>query len=234
MKIITKVLVGSRLHGLNNPQSDYDYRGVHITPLKDLLSPFKTVKNTSWIEGDVDNTSYELADFCKQATHGNATILEVFFSNKIVKTSPIAEEMRENWYRFMDTNAFVMASRGYAANQYNKMNLFESAGTKGQERTAKFAIAYIRVLWQCAEFLEHGKFKCQITDPTLRSLLLEIKPLTVKQLQPYIPRLTEMFMQMQGRVTDAYAHTQYKYKPDTMWIEEFIYRAYTIKETHHG
>jgi len=62
-KIITKVVVGSRLHGLANDRSDWDYRGIHITPLKDVLSPFKTLKNTSWIEGDIDNTSYELADF---------------------------------------------------------------------------------------------------------------------------------------------------------------------------
>src|ERR1700751_1085934 len=119
-EIITKVVVGSRLHGLHNEKSDYDYRGVHITPLRDVLSPFKTLKNTSWIEGDIDDTSYELADFCKAATKGNATILEVFFSNQVESTTPIAEEMRANWKKFMDTDQFVMASRGYAANQLNK------------------------------------------------------------------------------------------------------------------
>lgn len=91
MEVLTKVLVGSRLHGLHNEQSDYDWRGVHIHELKDVLSPFKTLKNTSWIEGDEDNTSYELADFCKLATKGNATILEVFFSDSIESSSPIAD-----------------------------------------------------------------------------------------------------------------------------------------------
>src|SRR5579875_946101 len=113
MKILTKVLVGSRLHGLNTASSDYDYRGIHVHDLQDVLSPFKTLKNTTWIEGDEDNTSYELADFCKQATHGNATILEVFFSDQVMETSPIADEMRANWQRFMDTHHFINASRGY-------------------------------------------------------------------------------------------------------------------------
>ncbi len=226
MEVITKVLVGSRLHGLNDETSDYDYRGIHINPLRDVLSPFKTIKNTSWIEGDVDNTSYELADFCKQATYGNATILEVFFSNEIIETSPIADELRTNWQKFIDTDKFVMASRGYAANQYNKMQLFESAGIKGQERTTKFAIAYCRVLWQCAEFLKTGEFKCQITDPALKQFLLNIKPLTVAQVQPYIPRLVEMFMELQKNVTDAHK-TAPKLKPDIPWIEDFIYRSYT-------
>lgn len=67
MKVLTKVVVGSRLHGLNTETSDWDYRGIHIHPLQDALSPFKKLKNTDWIEGDEDNTSYELADFCKNA-----------------------------------------------------------------------------------------------------------------------------------------------------------------------
>src|SRR5580698_3853984 len=118
--ILTEVLVGSRLHGLHNDKSDYDYRGIHLHNLKDVLSPFKTLKNTSWIEGDVDNTTYELADFCKLAVHGNVTILEVFFSNQITKTSPIADEMRVNWTKFFDTRRYIMASRGYSHNQWNK------------------------------------------------------------------------------------------------------------------
>ena len=91
MKVITKVVVGSRLHGLHTPESDWDYRGIHISPLKNVLSPFRKQKNTSWIEGDEDNTSYELAEFCKLATKGNATILEVFFSDQVIDTTPIAD-----------------------------------------------------------------------------------------------------------------------------------------------
>lgn len=222
MKVLTEVLVGSRLHGLHNEQSDYDYRGVRIHPLKDVLSPFKTLKNTSWIEGDIDNTSYELSDFCKQATHGNATILEVFFSNKIKQTTPIADEMRANWQKFIDTDRMVMASRGYASNQLNKMQLFDDIGVKDQRRTSKFAIAYCRVLWQCAEFLKTGEFPCQITDLDLRKFLLLIK---AGWKDEYIPECTERFAALQANVTEAWK-TAPKLKPDVKWIEEFIYEAY--------
>jgi predicted nucleotidyltransferase len=215
--------VGSRLHGLDNEQSDYDYRGIHMYPLEDVLSPFKTLKNTSWIEGDVDNTSYELADFCKQATHGNATILEVFFSDKIIVTSDIADEMRENWQKFIDTDKFVMASRGYAANQLNKMQLFDDIGIKDQKRTSKFAIAYCRVLWQCDEFLRTGNFPCQVTDSDLREFLLKIK---AGWSDDYIPEATEWFQILQANISSSWKHA-HKLKPDTEWIEEFIYRAYT-------
>ena len=86
-------------------------------PIRAKLSPFRTIKNTTWIEGDDDNTSYELTDFCKGAVHGNATYLEVFFSDQIELTSPIHKEMQENWSKFMDTDRFVMASKGSAQNQ---------------------------------------------------------------------------------------------------------------------
>ena len=226
MKIITKVLVGSRLHGLNKPDSDYDWRGVHMHDLKDVLSPFKTLKNTTWIEGDEDNTSYELADFCKMATVGNATILEVFFSNQVKETTWIAEEMRNNWEKFIDTDKFVMASRGYAANQYNKMQLFEDVGVRDNRRTAKFAIAYIRVLWQCAEFLKTGEFPCQIDEPKLKEFLLEIK---YDFNNSHIPYLTQLFMEMQGRVTEAQMKPHKTFKPDIPWIEDFIHEAYTTE-----
>lgn len=231
--ILTKVVVGSRLHGLNTETSDWDYRGIHIHPVKSVLSPFKTIKNTTWIEGDEDNTSYELIDFCKSAVHGNATILEVFFSDKIILTSPIAEEMRLNWKKFIDTKKFIDASRGYAHNQYNKFYNFEDVGIKGQERTAKFAISFLRVMWQCEQFLLTGEFKCNLEESDLFPLMRKIKPMTVEQIQPMIPEVFAKMSEMNQRVNYAMSKASpeiMEMKPDIKWIEDFIYRAYINNE----
>ena len=227
MKQITKVLVGSRLHELDTPDSDYDYRGVHIYGLKETLSPFKPLKNTTWIEGDEDNTSYELADFCKQATKGNATILEVFFSDKVVESTNIAEEMRKNSMKFMDTHHFINASRGYAHNQWNKFYNFQDVGGAGQQRTAKFAIAFLRVMWQCEQFLLSGEFKCSLKESDLFDLMRAIKPLNVDQIQPFLPEIVEKMSELNMRVSVAESKSKMlDLKPDIEWIEDFIYRAY--------
>ena len=87
---------------------------------------------------------------------------------------------------------------------------------------SKFAIAYCRVLWQCAEFLRTGDFPCQITDPELRDFLLMIK---AGWDDAYIPACTELFARLQADVTAEWK-TAPKLKPDIGWIEDFIYQAY--------
>ena len=227
MKILTKVVVGSRLHGTSTQESDWDYRGIHISALRDVLSPFKKQKNTTWIEGDEDNTSYELAEFCKLATKGNATILEVFFSDQIIDTTKEADEMRTNWEKFMDTHHFVNASRGYAHNQWNKFYNFESAGINGQERTAKFAIAFLRVMWQCEQFLLTGQFKCSLEDCDYLELIKKIKPMSVAEITPHIPEIVAAMSDLNMRVFKAEAESRFlDMKPDLEWIEDFIYRTY--------
>jgi len=228
VKILAKVVVGSRLHGLHTEKSDWDYRGIHIHSLKDVISPYKTLKNTTWIEGDEDNTSYELADFCKQATHGNATILEVFFSDNIISTSEVHTELRENWRKFIDTEKFVAASKGYARNQWNKFYNFEDVGGNGQHRTAKFAVAFLRVMWQCEQFLLTGEFKCNLEESDLYELLREIKPMSLEEIRPLTADVVSKMEEMMMRVDKAYATSEYRdMKPDIEWIENFVERAYT-------
>lgn len=220
MRVIHKVLVGSRLHNLAKENSDLDYRGVHMHDLNDVFNPFMTLKNTSWIEGDEDNTSYELMDFCKVATKGNPTILEVLYSNKIMETTPIGKEMCENRIKFLDSEAIFEGFRGYAKNQYTKMSLFNP-----DDRTPKFAVAYLRVLEQGIHFIKTGELKNQM-EGALRDELMNVKYNWSNDL---IPELSRRFAQLEADFALAYADNQGKFKPDYEWISNFVYRAYTGK-----
>lgn len=217
MKTILEVVVGSRLHGLNKPDSDTDIRGVFMHPVADLLSPFKKIKNTSWIEGDIDNTAYELREFAKMATQGNPSVLEILYSNQVLKMDAIGEELVANKLKFLNSTRIFEAYKGYAHNQYNKMNLFEP-----DERTPKFAVAYIRSLWQGAGLLRTGEIVNQIPEP-LRGFLLEVKHNFNPKL---IPELGVKFSELQVDIAEAYYENKDKFKPDIPWIEEFITRTY--------
>jgi uncharacterized protein len=136
--------------------------------------------------------------------------------------------MRENWKKFIDTHHFINASRGYAHNQWNKFYNFEDVGVKGQERTAKFAISFIRVMWQCEQFLLTGEFKCSLEDCEYFDLIVKIKKLTVQEIQPYIPEIVKAMGDLNGRVSVATSKSKVLgLKPDLEWIEDFILRAYT-------
>lgn len=217
MKLIHKVVVGSRLHGLNNEQSDYDYRGVFIHPVRDILDPFKKVKNTSWIEGDVDNTSYELSSFCMMLTQGNPSALEVLWSNMIEDTSDWGEVLIKNRFRFLDSKRIFDAHRGYAHNQYKKMNLFTP-----DARTPKFAVAYIRSLIQGIDLLNNGTFNPQVSDDW-KDYLLNVK---YNWSDALIPDLGNKFASLEVKIADAFYKNDHKFTPDIEWISDFVYSAY--------
>lgn len=220
MTTILEVVVGSRLHNLHKPESDYDIRGIFMHPVEDIISPFKTIKNTSWIEGDVDNTAYELREFCKMAVHGNPTILEILYSNLVNKTSDIGERLRFNRDKFLDSHRIFEAYKGYAHNQYNKMNLFEP-----DARTPKFAVSYLRSLYQGAQLLKTGDFDQAMTGD-FRDFLLAVKNSFTPKL---IPELSRKFSEMQVALSEAYYANHDKFKPDIPWIEEFLNQSYLKK-----
>lgn len=220
MKTILKVVVGSRLHGLNKPDSDYDYRGIFMHPMIDMISPFRKPKNTSWIEGDEDNTAYELREFAKMATYGNPTILEILWSNKIEQTSKIGEILRDNRHKFLDSTRIFEAHKGYAHNQYAKAKLFDP-----DERTPKFIIAYLRSLEQAAQLLGTGDFN-PVMEGELKDFMLEVK----YQYGPHLGmEVTRRMTQAQQDLIDAYAHNQETggFRPDIPWIENFLMGAYS-------
>lgn len=231
MKTIAKVVVGSRLHKTANEQSDWDYRGIYMDDLKDALSPFQTHKTTSWIEGDEDNTAYELREFCKLATKGNATILEVFFSDLVIKTTDIHKKMQENWKKFMDTQAFIQASRGYMQNQYRKALSYDDVGEKGQLRTSKFIIAFMRVAWQCEQYLLHDRFECSLEACSHLDFIKHIKGMPRDKLD--IPLCFAKMEEIDRDLLHAEewckknAPEVYNRRPDIEWIEQFLYLSYS-------
>jgi len=170
MTTILKVLVGSRAHGLHTEESDYDWRGVFVTPTQDILSLGGTTKQTSWIEGKEDDTSWEIGKFLLMATKCNPTVLEVFKCS----THPVAiqhavwglklQELFSHVWNSTDVrNAFV----GYGLNQRKKF--LENKDV----RPHKYAVAYLRTLYMAVQLLETGDFTVDMTNepifPTLRA-----------------------------------------------------------------
>lgn len=81
MTELFKVTVGSRLWGLNTPESDYDYRAVKVTDLGELLLSRGTSNEQKKVDNN-DVTTYELHHFVRLLMGGNPTMLEMVYSLK--------------------------------------------------------------------------------------------------------------------------------------------------------
>jgi predicted nucleotidyltransferase len=168
---ILKTLVGSRLHGLHNDNSDYDWRGIFKEPVINILSPFKKQRSNSWIEGKEDDTSYELIHFCKLAASCNPTVLEVLWSSQIKykDLEGIGDYLIDNRLKFLDTEKIYLSHLGYAENQIKKMDLYNP-----HDRTPKAIVAYIRVMRQGTSLLKTLDFN-PVYEYDDRDFIMDIK-----------------------------------------------------------
>ncbi|GAB3282880.1 hypothetical protein GCM10027347_59450 [Larkinella harenae] len=167
--IILKSLVGSRAHNLHTEQSDYDYRGVHITPTREIVAIGFKYSGTSWLEGDIDETSYEIGHFLQLCTKANPSVLEVLVSTDVQIDTPYAQEMRRLLpYMYDPKNAFN-AFAGYSKNQQKK--LLENH----LNRREKFGVAYVRTAYNLLDLFEKGCFSLRVEDEARRQILMNIR-----------------------------------------------------------
>jgi predicted nucleotidyltransferase len=144
---ILKVLVGSQAHGLATPQSDHDYRGVFVTPTSELLSLGETPRQTRWEEGRESDTSWEVGKFLFMALKCNPTILECFVAPRQVGTTMQGQALQALFPYIWTPQGVADAFIGYGQNQRKKF-----LDDKDQ-RSAKYAVAYLRVLYQAERLL---------------------------------------------------------------------------------
>lgn len=226
--ILLKALVGSRLHGLCNDASDYDYKSIVVSPLKDIISPFKTLKGKDSVTETEDNCWYEFQHFAKMMQQCNPTILEVLWAKDFEVMHPIAKVLIEGRKKLLHKEKIFYSHRGYASEQRKKMSLEEP----NEHRTAKAIVAYIRIMRQGASLLRTGDFD-PVISPTSEThkLLMDIKynfkPEThVSWAEAYITTLEEDLQQ-------AYNDCQIDFNPDVDWLENLLVEGYLTLGKRH-
>lgn len=159
MKTILKTIVGSQAHGLANTDSDFDYRGVFVVPTSEILKLHGSVSHTSWLEGKEDDTSWEIGKFLLMAVKSNPTVLETFLA-PVVEFGEWSEKVRQIFPHVWNSNDVKNAFIGYGLNQRKKF--FENK----DGRQAKYACAYLRVLFNAWQILSMGTFSvCLLNTP---------------------------------------------------------------------
>lgn len=173
MKLLFSCTVGSRLYGINNEDSDWDYRGFGLPEPDELVG----LKNWEQSVGKdevkkEEGTIYSLGKFVRLCLKGNPTVLETnFVDSSFIR---FKTQLGENITRFIRENFITkqvfLAYSAYFRAQLAKLQRPNREG-KRQELIdkygydTKFASHAYRLGIQCQQAMNYGKI-----SPTLNFL----------------------------------------------------------------
>jgi hypothetical protein len=97
--LLFATISGAHFYGFPSPDSDFDLRGAHVLPLRNVVgleARDETVQDSSIIEGlEMDIVSHDVKKFFGLLLKKNGYVLEQLFSPLIVHTTPEHAELKE-------------------------------------------------------------------------------------------------------------------------------------------
>jgi len=97
--LLFATISGAHLYGFPSPDSDFDLRGVHILPLKEVVGlneKQETIQVSEIREGmELDLVTHDIAKFFGLLLQRNGYVLEQLYSPLVVCTTPEHEELKE-------------------------------------------------------------------------------------------------------------------------------------------
>ena len=97
--LLFATISGAHLYGFPSPDSDFDLRGVHVLPLRNVVGlevRDETVQDSSIIEGlEMDIVSHDVRKFFNLLLKKNGYVLEQLFSPLVVHTTPEHAELKD-------------------------------------------------------------------------------------------------------------------------------------------
>ena len=121
-EVIFETVSGSRLYGTHHDGSDFDYRGICVTTLPEMVHPFQGFDQQVETE-EIDRTIYHIQKFVKLASTGNPSIVELGFApqDKIITMDRRGEYLLQDMSIFLTEKDVRKSFSGYAYQQLNRI-----------------------------------------------------------------------------------------------------------------
>lgn len=166
-RVIFRCVVGSRAFGLDDEQSDTDYRGIYL-PTADMHWSLYGVPEQ--FENQATQEHYwELQRFLILALKANPNVLECLYTPLIEKTTPLAEELLQMRSAFLSRLVY-QTYNGYVMSQFKKMQ--SDLRNQGEVKW-KHVMHLIRLLISGIKVLKQGFVPVRVDEH--REQLLAIK-----------------------------------------------------------
>jgi predicted nucleotidyltransferase len=96
--LLFATISGAHLYGFPSPDSDFDLRGVHVLPVRDVIGlnlPRETIEVSGMYDGiEMDLVTHDAKKFFSLLLKKNGYVLEQLFSPLVVHTTPEHEELK--------------------------------------------------------------------------------------------------------------------------------------------
>ncbi len=166
-RVIFRCIIGSRAYGLDDDQSDTDYRGIFLPTAEMHWSLNGVPEHIECYE--TQEHYWELQRFLVLALKANPNVLECLYTPLIEKTTPLADELLRMRSVFLSRLVY-QTYNGYVMSQFKKMQ----ADLRNQgEVKWKHVMHLIRLLISGISVLRHGFVPVRVEEH--REQLLAIK-----------------------------------------------------------
>jgi len=153
VRSVVRIKFGSHLYGTNTPQSDLDYKSVHVPDGRDILlqrvkesinsGPRKAKEGEKNTPDAVDEESYSLQRYLQLLVGGQTVAIDMLFAPNPIETSPLWKHIHGNRHRLLTKKSAAFV--GYCRTQANKYGIKGSrvaAAKVAMEGFAEAQVAY--------------------------------------------------------------------------------------------
>ncbi len=214
--IIYRCVVGSKAFGLDDENSDTDYRGIYLPPANLHWSLYGVPEQLE--NKEKEECFWELQKFLILALKANPNVLECLNTPLIEYADEIAEELLSIKQIFFSKLVY-QTYNGYVMSQFKKLE--QDLRTRGEIRP-KHAMHLIRLLLQGIEILKSNELNIKVSQN--REQLLSIKRGEMSWDDLNIWRL-----KLHKEFEISFAETKLPERPDYEKANDFLIKARRAK-----
>lgn len=189
--VLLEGIVGSTAYGLATPESDQDFLGVYMEPLRvvvGLRGGSRT--DQSHVTHDPDRTLHEVGKFCRLALAANPTVSELLWLPEYEVMTDIGRSLIDNRHLFLSQRVRKTYG-GYALQQLKRLKDRGDFSSDTKKRTAKHGRHCYRLIIQGMHALREGKIHVRL-DAVERDACFEAGELAVSNVGLYERMVMEL------------------------------------------
>ncbi len=210
--IIYRCVVGSRAFGLDDENSDTDYRGIYLPPAELHWSMYGVPEQ---IENKENEECYwELQKFLMLALKANPNILECLYTPLIESKTDLAEELLGIRNIFLSRLVY-QTYNGYVMSQFKKLE--QDLRTTGKIKN-KHAMHLIRLLLQGIQILKTANLETNVSENKEKLLAIKFGEMNWEKVNKWRLELHKDF-------ENVFANTKLPERPNYVKANEFLIRA---------